>query len=270
MATSPEASSGPGPARAVGCEVIGRGGGPRIVAIHGFTQNRHCWGPIARDLAEDHEVVLVDAPGHGASSAIATDLRGGAALIAEAAGAGTYLGYSMGGRYALQLGLDHPDVVERLVLIGASPGIVSPDERAARRRADDDLADHLEAIGLEAFLAEWLAQPLFRGLSAEARCLPERLENTAAGLASSLRTAGTGAQEPVWDRLSQLRMPVLLVVGGDDAKFTAIAERMAAVIGDNASVVSIPGAGHTAHLEAPAAFLAALRAWLAAHPVGAA
>jgi 2-succinyl-6-hydroxy-2,4-cyclohexadiene-1-carboxylate synthase len=57
-------------------------------------------------------------------------------------------------------------------------------------------------------------------------------------------------------------MPVLLIVGELDSKFTAIARRMADLIGSNARTAVIPGAGHAAHLERPAAVAAALEAFL--------
>jgi 2-succinyl-6-hydroxy-2,4-cyclohexadiene-1-carboxylate synthase len=242
-----------------------RGTGERLVLVHGFTQNRRCWGPLADDLARDHELVLVDAPGHGGSATVRVPFDVGAERIGAAGGVGTYLGYSMGGRCCLRLAIDRPDLVSRLVLIGASPGLEDADERAARRRADEALADHVEEIGVPAFLDEWLALPLFAHLPPSMQFVAERRQNDAAGLASSLRLAGTGAQDPLWDRLSELEMPVLLVTGALDAKFTAIAERMADLIGDNATLVVLPDAGHTAHLENPDAFLSALRAWLAAH-----
>lgn len=243
---------------------VRRGAGPRLVLVHGFTQTGACWGPVADDLARDHELVLVDAPGHGRSSAVRVSFPDGVAGIVAAGGAATYVGYSMGGRYLLASGLARPDLVRRLVLIGASPGLSSPDERAERRASDDALADRMLTIGLPAFLDEWLALPLFAGLPEEVQFRRERLENDPEGLASSLRLAGTGAQDPLWDRLAELTMPVLLVTGAADAKFTAIAAQMVAAIGANATHVTIPGAGHTAHLENPDAFLATLRAWLAA------
>src|SRR5690606_30457724 len=86
---------------------------------------------------------------------------------------------------------------------------------------------------------------------------------TVPGLQSSLTRAGTGSQLPLWDRLPELAMPVLVVAGQRDAKFAALAERMAAAIGDNASLALVPDAGHAAHLEQPAAFLGILRPWLA-------
>ncbi len=104
---------------------------------------------------------------------------------------------------------------------------------------------------------------MFAGLGPEQAHRRARLANTADGLASSLRRAGTGTQEPLWGRLGELAMPVLVVAGADDAKFAALAERMVDAVGANAELAVVPGAGHTVHLEQPAAFLAALRAWLA-------
>jgi 2-succinyl-6-hydroxy-2,4-cyclohexadiene-1-carboxylate synthase len=233
-----------------------------LVLVHGFTQNARCWGPVAEDLGRDHDVLALDAPGHGTSTDIRVSFEDGAGLIGEAGGRATYLGYSMGGRYALRLALDRPDLVERLILVGASPGLDDPDERTARKIADDVLADRIEEIGVDAFLAEWTALPLFAGLAPEMRFMTQRRTNTAAGLASSLRLAGTGAQDPVWDRLGSLAMPTLLVTGADDKKFSDIAERMAGLIGPSAHTAAVPGAGHTAHLENPWVFGAIVRTWL--------
>ena len=60
-------------------------------------------------------------------------------------------------------------------------------------------------------------------------------------------------------------MPVLVLAGADDAKFAALAERMAGEIGANATLALVDGAGHAAHLEQPDRFLAIVQPWLAAH-----
>ncbi|MBL8775394.1 MAG: alpha/beta fold hydrolase [Acidimicrobiales bacterium] len=240
------------------------GAGTRLVLVHGFTQTERCWGPVAADLAADHKVVRVDAPGHGGSAAVDADLPATADLLATF-GPGTFVGYSMGGRMCLETALRHPHAVEALVLISATAGIEDEEERAARRASDEALAERIEAAGVDAFLDHWLSLPLFTGLPPEGRFDAERRTNTAAGLAASLRLAGTGTQQPSWDRLAELSMPVLVVAGADDAKFTALAHRLADAVGANATLAILPGAGHTTHLEAPDAFLAALRPWLAVH-----
>jgi len=229
------------------------------VLVHGFTQTGASWDALVPALAQQHEVVTVDAPAHGASADVRADLRTGATLLGAAGGRATYVGYSMGGRLALHLALARPDLVTRLVLVSATGGIGDAAERAARRAADEALAERLEAGGLEAFLDRWVAQPLFATLADP--MLEDRRRNTVAGLASSLRLAGTGTQQPLWDRLGALRLPVLLVAGGDDAKFVTAAERMAALLPD-ATLEVVPVAGHTVHLEQPAAFLAVLARWL--------
>ncbi len=224
--------------------------------VHGFTQTGRSWEPVAAGLAAQHEVVLVDAPGHGRSAAVRTGLWDGAALLGEVGGRAAYVGYSMGARLALHLALADPQRVERLVLLGATAGIDDAAERAARRCADEALAARIEADGVDAFLRAWLAQPLFSGLAPEVAGLEARLANTAEGLASSLRLAGTGTVDPpLWDRLGELAMPVLVLAGEHDPKFAALGQRLADGTGTNASFVTVPGTGHAAHLERPDAFL---------------
>jgi 2-succinyl-6-hydroxy-2,4-cyclohexadiene-1-carboxylate synthase len=241
------------------------GSGPRLVLVHGFTQTRRCWGGVASRLSTDHEVVRVDAPGHGRSAQVRADLVAGAELLAAAAGRGTYVGYSMGARLCLHTALLHPAAVRGLVLIGGTAGIDDPDERAQRRHRDQRTAAHLREVGVERFVDEWLDQPLFAGLPPGDACRAERLENTAEGLASSLELAGTGSQEPAWEQLGRIEVPVLAVAGAEDAKFAALAERLATSVGPGAEHVLVPAAGHTAHLEQPDAFLDVLRPWLARH-----
>lgn len=230
--------------------------------LHGFSQTQATWDVIGEALSVDHEVVAVDLPGHGGSGEARLDLPSTAAAVAEVGGSGTYVGYSMGGRVALRVALDHPETVEQLVLISSTAGIRDDEERARRRVSDDGLASTIEREGVATFLEHWMAQPLFAGLVPSEAHLAARLTNTAEGLASSLRLAGTGTMDPPWwdelPTLGERGLPVTLVVGERDAKYRAIAERLAAGIGSTARIVVITGAGHVCHLEAPAAFLQAL------------
>jgi 2-succinyl-6-hydroxy-2,4-cyclohexadiene-1-carboxylate synthase len=234
----------------------------RIVLLHGFTQTARCWAPVDADLGRDHEVVRIDAPGHGGSSDVRADLGEAARLIAEAGGPAVYVGYSMGARMALHVVLEQPSVVRGLVLIGGTPGIADAAERAERRRRDRALAQRVRAEGVEAFLELWLAQPLFAGLPPAGRFEDERRRNTADGLASSLELAGTGAQASRWDELAGIDVPTLVVAGAGDTRYAGIARRMVEAIGADARAALVPGAGHAAHVERPEAFLQILRAWL--------
>jgi 2-succinyl-6-hydroxy-2,4-cyclohexadiene-1-carboxylate synthase len=245
-----------------------RGEGSTLVMAHGFTQTGRAWGPFADRLAAHHRLALVDLPGHGDSSALALDLVEGGALLAQAAGTDSFdlLGYSLGARFALHAALHAPHQVGRLVLIGVTAGIEDADERAQRRRRDDALADGLEQDGdVEGFLRRWLSAPMFATLGPAGAFLEERQRNTAAGLASSLRLAGTGTQTPVWDRLAELTMPVLAMAGATDDRFCALGARLARTVPAGV-FAEVPGAGHAAHLEQPGLSAAIVSHWLATTP----
>ncbi|MBI2709482.1 MAG: alpha/beta fold hydrolase [Actinobacteria bacterium] len=238
------------------------GAGPRVALLHGFTQTAASWTPIAERLSADHEVVALDAPGHGGSASVRAGLWETAALIAAAVGRATYAGYSMGGRLALHVALAHPEAVERLVLVSATAGIDDPAARAERRDADATLARELEHDGLDRFLERWLAQPLFSSLPPDAATLADRRTNTVDGLAWSLRTAGTGSMDPpLWDRLGAIGaagIPVLVVAGERDGKFRALGQRIVEGIGATARLHVVVGAGHAVPWERPDDFVAAL------------
>jgi 2-succinyl-6-hydroxy-2,4-cyclohexadiene-1-carboxylate synthase len=245
----------------------------RLVFLHGFTQTHHHWHRCAHLIAERLDIrpalAFVDLPGHGLSSDDRTRIDDDGAPLADLAGRGTYIGYSMGGRFGLAAVAARPDIVERLVLIGATPGIESSDERGERRRLDDERAKRVETIGVEAFLDEWLAAPLFATLPPDEQGLAHRRRNTAFGLAHSLRACGTGNQSSLWQQLGRIPVPVLAIAGQLDTKFTDIATRMVEVL-PNATFASIADAGHAAHSERPEATAAVITEWLAATAIEAA
>jgi 2-succinyl-6-hydroxy-2,4-cyclohexadiene-1-carboxylate synthase len=244
------------------------GNGPPILLAHGFTQTGRLWGPFGATLAEHHRLVQVDLPGHGGSSSIEADLDGAGRLLLEAAALGgdepvDLLGYSLGARVALHAALREPGRVRRLILIGATGGIEDAAERERRRARDEAMADDLEASGDVAdFVDRWLANPMFSTLRSTNAEVAERRRNSAAGLASSLRRAGTGTQEPLWDRLAGCELPVLALAGANDPRFVAAGLRIAELTGGVFSAVV--GAGHAAHLEQPALCARIVEGWLAA------
>ena len=225
-----------------------------LVLLHGFTHTGASWNHVRRQLGESYRALAPDLRGHGAASQMTpVDLAGVLADIESSAPPRfTLAGYSMGGRIALHVALARPERVDRLVLIGASPGLAGAPERAARRAADAALADEIEAGTLEAFTRRWAQTPVLAGLPAAVaeEVQADRMRCTPAGLAAALRGLGTGTLPSLWDRLGELALPVILVVGERDEKFRAIAARMAGEL-PAAELVVVPGAGHAGHLEAP-------------------
>jgi 2-succinyl-6-hydroxy-2,4-cyclohexadiene-1-carboxylate synthase len=230
-----------------------------IVCLHGFTHTGASWDLVVAALGERYRALTPDIRGHGAASELEPVTLGAVLhdLARLAPERFALVGYSMGGRIALHFALAAGARVERLVLIGASPGLADADERRARRAADEQLAGEIERVGIEAFAERWAQTPVLAGQPPEvlAAVHADRLRNQPAGLARALRGLGTGALSSLWDRLGAIRMPVTLVVGERDQKFRAIAAHMASALPD-AEVLVVPGAGHAVHLEAPGAVAA--------------
>ena len=219
--------------------------------MHGFTQTKASWLPIIDLLGDGYHTISFDAPGHGDAALLPFNCSEAAEAVNNIAGDATYVGYSMGARIMLHTALAFPEEVERLVLISGSPGLRTSEERHDRVTADEALARRCIEQGVEAFVDAWLRGPLFAGLTTATDQRNDRITNTTKGLAQSLRMCGTGAQDSLWDSLSNLTMPVLLIVGASDPKFRAINEQMQEAIGANAILHVVDGAGHSAHMEKP-------------------
>lgn len=252
------------------------GAGPPVVLLHGFTGTGATWRPLVEALGGGFTTLAVDLVGHGASAApagveryrmrrVVDDLA--ALLHALGFERAAWVGYSLGGRVALQVAVHRPELVSALVLEGASAGLATAPERAARVAADEALAGRIERDGVAAFVDDWQALPLWDSqqetLTAAQRATlrAQRLAQRASGLANSLRGTGTGAQEWVGERLGAIAVPVLLTAGSLDAKFAGTAREMAERLPD-ATMRLIEGAGHAAHLERPEQFNTVVRAFL--------
>ena len=228
---------------------------PTVVLLHGFTHTGASWDPVVSALGERYRALAIDIRGHGSASGREPVALEGVLedLAAVAPDRFTLVGYSMGGRIALHAALALPERIERLVLIGASPGIADPAEREARLRDDERLAGEIESMSIEAFAHRWAQTPVLAGQPPDvlAAAHADRLRNRPAGLAAALRGLGNAALPSLWERLGEIRIRVALVVGERDEKFKAIADQMAAGL-PAAEVIVAPGAGHAVHLEAPA------------------
>jgi 2-succinyl-6-hydroxy-2,4-cyclohexadiene-1-carboxylate synthase len=216
----------------------------RVVLVPGFTQTAASWAGVAEIVAASCDTIAVDVP---ARETIASTVN----AIAKRGNRGVYVGYSMGGRLTLRLALDRPDVVRALVLVSSSPGIANPEERAARVAADEALAQSIARVGVNAFIDEWLAQPLFAGVPTDASGVADRKALTAGYLAHCLRVLGNGAFDPMWGDLRNLTMPVALVTGTNDEKYDAIARQMLERMPGSVVHVRLEG-GHALPLENPA------------------
>ncbi len=166
------------------------------------------------------------------------------------------LGYSMGGRLALHSLLDPGHSWQAAVIISAHPGLENEEERASRRSADIAWSTQALAGNWQEFLTAWEGQPILgtapsRDAQASSSLVMRRRE-----IARSFVDWSLGAQAPLWDQLGEISIPVLWIVGENDAKFLALAARAVSLI-PHACLAIAPSSGHRVPWQA--------EAWLADH-----
>lgn len=237
-----------------------------LVAIHGFTENDLSWQEVLGGTGVELSTPLL--PGHGwnpcpPDTTIASTAADLAARYDEPF---DLIGYSMGGRIALRLAIDHPELVRRLILVSVRPGTTDAEARAERIARDEGLAEILEEDGIGTFVAWWENHPVLRPVKPlptveeEAlRCT--RLNQDPLGLAAALRCFSQGRMEPLNDRLDAITARTLIIGGEAD---TAFAEDLR-ILDDgipNAELCMVPECGHAVHREAPDALRAALLRFL--------
>lgn len=247
----------------------GRGARPALF-LHGFTGSKASWRHLEPLLGDALTASCVDLPGHAQvppleePEAFVATIDHLAAMLDEPA---VVVGYSQGARLALGLAVRHPTKVDRLVLESGTPGLHQRSDRVRRRRADEALARLILEVGVERFVEQWEAKPLFDGL----RALPQaaqdalrerRLAHRAEGLAWALQALGQGAQPDYWPALTGVLRPTLVLTGALDVKYTRLGRRMVEDL-PLAFRVTFPGVGHVPHLERPEAYAREVKSFLA-------
>jgi 2-succinyl-6-hydroxy-2,4-cyclohexadiene-1-carboxylate synthase len=233
---------------------------PFLFLLHGFMGSSSVFDHLIESLKDVCNPVTVDLAGHGQSdkpadpgryqSRVQTDDLSSVISRITSERVIVY-GYSMGGRLALQLAADHPEKISSLILESTHCGWDEEEKREERIRDDEQKASQIES-DFDAFLDGWKQNPLFAGTLPElARKYDAIARNQSReAMAASLRGFGTGVMPPVYSRLDKLNLPVLLISGESDQKFTDIHQLMAERLRDSVCRI-IPGASHRVHASQP-------------------
>lgn len=241
---------------------LGNPHNPPLVFLHGFLGKGKSWLEVARPFSGRFYCILPDLPGHGDNTQrditaplnfdILTEWL--SRLLDQIPVSKIHLvGYSLGGRAALTFACRYPERILTLTLESASPGIVDGSERARRLAEDTARAESILENGISAFVENWYHMPLFASLSNNH---PQKLSAIKASaksnrpdwMAKVIRELSPGAQRPLWDSLSTLSFPVLLITGEKDEKYVQVIHKMAEQI-SNCKHVIVPETGHNVHAE---------------------
>ncbi len=221
-----------------------------IWCLPGFLGKAGDWAPLESHLGGAGEILFhpLDLPASpGKIRPFPYWARKFNAGVPDSGGINVLAGYSLGGRLALHALLQPDAPWDGAVLISAHPGLSTEAERKARLASDEEWARRFEEEPWEHLLEEWNARPVFGG-----RPLPPRKEEefSRPALAAILRTWSLGLQEPLWDRLHHIRIPVLWCAGAEDEKFLILGRRAVELL-PKGTFRAVPGAAHRVHLEAP-------------------
>lgn len=239
---------------------------PPVVFLHGFMGTGTDWLNIAELCAESFFCLMPDLPGHGHNIELPISQPLNFDVVVE--GLNDFfeqlglnkvglVGYSMGGRIAFYTAIRFPHKIKSLVLESSNPGIADEKDRQARAEVDDRRAKTLLSEGIDTFVEQWYDLGLFHTLKRYpqlfAKTKEKRKKNDAQWTAKIIRELSPGRQPSLWEDLDTVSMPVMLMAGALDSKYSEIMTAMSARIPE-ATVEIMPDAGHNIHLEKPKHF----------------
>ncbi|HGY4332042.1 2-succinyl-6-hydroxy-2,4-cyclohexadiene-1-carboxylate synthase [Klebsiella aerogenes] len=242
----------------------GQPGYPWLVFLHGFSGDRDEWRTVGEAFPAWPRLYL-DLPGHGGSADIAVD---GFTRVSELLQAtlNSYnildywlVGYSLGGRVAMNFACQPRAGLRGLIVEGGHPGLQDEASRLARRGNDSAWAERFRREPLAQVFTDWYQQPVFASLDAAQRAslVALRRRNNGATLAAMLEATSLARQADLRPSLQARDFPFHYLCGERDTKFRAIAQALAV------DIHIIHHAGHNAHRDNPAAVIACLAQILA-------
>jgi 2-succinyl-6-hydroxy-2,4-cyclohexadiene-1-carboxylate synthase len=238
---------------------------PAIVWLHGFLGNLTDWDQLVNRFRDSYCCLALDLPGHGQTRTYGGQpaysmpwcAEGIIGLLNELGIAKAHLiGYSMGGRLALYLAVNYPGYWHKIIIESASPGLPSIEEKKERWQFDQKLAARLKHGDFRQFLSDWYAQPVFGSLRFHpdfAVLQKNREQNNRLELSRSLRGMSVGKQPSLWNKLPQIKLPIMMLVGQNDLKYVRIGEMMQRVH-PILNLKIVENCSHLVHFERPGLF----------------
>lgn len=245
-----------------------KGKGENLVLIHGAGDNLNMWYHQLPVFSKSYRVITYDVRGHGKTES--PEAAYSMSLLAKDAYElmkaikvenAYFLGYSMGGRIALELAINHPELVKALVLANSSVGLTTPSPEAAeRRRATLELLGKGDIKTVAETMTTGAFSPGFKAKNPTEfeRYMKVKLQNKPDGLSRVMQSLGAATNPP---DLNKLKCPVLLIVGANDAYMGVEQGKQVheAIVGSK--LVILP-TGHAAAVELPDKFNSAVAEFL--------
>ncbi|MCW3172104.1 2-succinyl-6-hydroxy-2,4-cyclohexadiene-1-carboxylate synthase [Shewanella subflava] len=238
---------------------------PAMVFLHGFMGAKEDWQPMMAKISQYFHCICIDLPGHGGNSFTLPHpgLFSAAEHIIQTVNNLGYtefhlVGYSLGGRIALQVARIQPQAILSLTLESAHPGLLSDDEKKQRAINDNNWADKLLSQPFEHFVQQWYQQAVFSDLSDKQRhfLISKRLSNQPKSLHACYLATSLSLQQDCRNVVEKLTCRCAFIAGEQDKKFQHLAHNWQQSLHSGASLqlVIIAGVGHNIHSMQPHIF----------------
>lgn len=208
-----------------------------IIFLHGFLGSPDDWNPLTQYIQQPFQSITL--PGHCNTPLDPSFLE---RKIPENA---TIVGYSLGGRLAMDFARKFPQRIDSLIILSANPGMESKKEK--RVIQDEKWVTIIENEGMDRFLEKWYAQELFSSFSLTDEIKKRRKKHDPKSIIEILRTLSPAKLPNLWPHLKNFSFPLLFLFGESDIKYRKIGKRLM----ESHEVIWIRGASHPIHLEAP-------------------
>jgi pimeloyl-ACP methyl ester carboxylesterase len=244
---------------------FGKAGTVPLLFLGYFNSNMDAWDPaVTNSLAADHEVILFDNAGVGASGGetpyTVAQMRPQCVAFCRVLGlkAIHVVGFSLGGMIAQQLALDHPDLVQRLILLGTAPrggeGLTFTELSAEEQT--DPVAFLLGAFFTPSDASQAAGRQYMKRLESRTkdRDLPVSRNSAVAQLAA-IREWGTIPPSGRYATLQKITHPTLIVHGNKDVVVGPLNALILAEQMPNAQLIVYSDSSHGAHYQHAGTFL---------------
>ncbi|MEM8486769.1 MAG: alpha/beta fold hydrolase [Bacteroidota bacterium] len=246
------------------------GEGPALLILHGLLGASGNWHTLSRSVfSEKYSVYTLDLRNHGRSphnpvfdyASMTADVR--EFILDNQLGQAHVLGHSMGGKVAMWLALEHPELVSKLIVADMAPRAYPPHHMhilnalkgldlpaySGRQDIDNALAEHIKEAGVRQFLLKNLASQ--GGGRYSWKMNLDAIYNSYTRINEGVETA------------QQFTGPALFVKGGRSNYITENDAPQIQQLFPAAQIQHLPNVGHWVHAEAPQAFAAMVMSFLA-------
>lgn len=217
----------------------------KILFLHGFLGSTTDFLPIIKCLNQHFDCLGIDLPGHGKTEWVETltkcELLNALASVIKNQSIRYLVGYSLGGRLAMEIDYRFPGLIQKLVILSSHPGVTA--EEILIREKKINVFRELLTQSKNKFLLNWYQQPIFKGLSKK-KILKKRKHFNIHAAQWILDELSLSKQPNLWNHVLKVSEKYYFICGGADLYYKKLYSRLT-------QKKIIIGSSHAVHIQNP-------------------